>query len=65
MKNDPEGACERLVKEAVACWKREDEVVDDITIIICFFSKSIFPLNMNQNKLILVHCQWKYYPRFK
>ena len=39
LKNDSEGACERLVKESVACWKREDDVVDDITIIIIFFSK--------------------------
>ena len=36
-KNDPEGACDKLVKESVMAWKREDEVVDDITIIIIFF----------------------------
>jgi len=39
IKNDPEGACEKLVKEAVAAWKREDEVIDDITIIIVFLNK--------------------------
>ena len=39
VKNDPEGACEKLVKEAVAAWKREDEVIDDITIIIVFLNK--------------------------
>lgn len=38
-KNDPDGACEKLVKEATAAWKREDEVVDDITIIVVFFNK--------------------------
>lgn len=39
IKNDPEGACEKLVKEAVAAWKKEDEVIDDITIIIVFLNK--------------------------
>lgn len=37
-KNDPDGACEQLVRDAVAHWKREDEVIDDITII-CIFLK--------------------------
>jgi serine/threonine protein phosphatase PrpC len=37
LKNDPEGACEKLVKEAVYMWKQEDEVVDDITAIVLFF----------------------------
>jgi serine/threonine protein phosphatase PrpC len=36
-KNDPEGACDKLVREATAAWKREDEVVDDITVVIIFF----------------------------
>ena len=39
LKNDPDGACEKVVKESVAAWKREDEVVDDITIIIVIFGK--------------------------
>ncbi|EAS01080.1 protein phosphatase 2C containing protein (macronuclear) [Tetrahymena thermophila SB210] len=38
-KNDPEGACEKLVKEATLAWKREDEVIDDITIIVVFLNK--------------------------
>ena len=38
LKNDPDSACEKLVKEAVACWKKEDDVVDDITIIIVFMN---------------------------
>ena len=37
--NDIEGACEKLVQESVEAWKREDEVVDDITVIIILFSK--------------------------
>jgi len=24
-KNDPDGACDKLVKESVAAWKRNDE----------------------------------------
>jgi len=39
LKNDPDGACDKLVKESVAAWKREDEVVDDITVIIVVFGK--------------------------
>jgi len=39
LKNDPDGACEKVVKESVAAWKREDEVVDDITIIIVILGK--------------------------
>lgn len=35
-KNDPDGACDKLVKEATLAWKREDDVVDDITIIVIF-----------------------------
>lgn len=35
-KNDPEGACELLVKDSVAHWKREDEVIDDITVVVIF-----------------------------
>ena len=36
-KNDPDGACEKLVRESTNAWKLEDEVVDDITVIIVFF----------------------------
>ena len=36
-KNDLDGACEKLIKKSVAAWQREDEVVDDITVIIVVF----------------------------
>ena len=35
---NPEAACDKLVKEAVNCWKREDEVIDDITCIVLFLN---------------------------
>jgi hypothetical protein len=35
-KGDPEGACQRLVEEAIQAWEREDEVIDDITCIVAF-----------------------------
>ena len=38
-KNDPDGACDKLVKESVAAWKRNDECQDDITVIIVVFGK--------------------------
>lgn len=38
LKNDPDGAVERLVKEATKAWQREDEVIDDITCIVAFLS---------------------------
>ena len=34
--NQPEAAANRLVKEAHACWKQEEEVVDDITVVVIF-----------------------------
>ncbi len=39
LKNQPEAACEKLIKESVICWKREDEVIDDITAIVIFFGQ--------------------------
>lgn len=36
--NNPEGACEKIVKESVANWKKEDEVIDDITCVVVFFN---------------------------
>ena len=36
-KNDPEGACKALIKEATNWWNKEDIVVDDITVIVAFF----------------------------
>lgn len=35
-KNDPEGACNVLVKESIEWWEREDSVIDDITCIVIF-----------------------------
>ena len=36
-KNDAEGACKTIVKEATKWWNQEDIVVDDITAIVVFF----------------------------
>lgn len=38
-KGQPELACEKLVSESVRWWKKEDEVVDDITAIVLFFNE--------------------------
>ena len=38
-KNDLKGACNQVVKEAVAAWEREEESIDDITCIIVFFKR--------------------------
>ena len=35
-KNDPEGAWKKLTDLSVEHWKREDEVIDDITVIVVF-----------------------------
>ncbi len=35
-RNSPSGACERVMRESVQRWKREDEVIDDITVVIAF-----------------------------
>jgi hypothetical protein len=35
-KNDPQGACQKLTELSVEHWKREDEVIDDITVIVVF-----------------------------
>lgn len=37
--NNPNGACDKLVDESLKEWKKEDEVVDDITAICVFFNK--------------------------
>jgi len=36
----PEDACQLLVKEATLRWKQQEEVIDDITCIVVFFSVS-------------------------
>ena len=33
-----QGACDRLISEAVQRWEREDDGVDDITVIVVFLS---------------------------
>ncbi|CAD8097492.1 unnamed protein product [Paramecium primaurelia] len=35
-KDDTQGACQRLVQAAKEAWQREDEVIDDITVVIAF-----------------------------
>ena len=37
--NNPSGACDKLIDESVKFWKKEDEVVDDITAICVFFNR--------------------------
>eukprot|EP00344_Euplotes_crassus_P005297 CAMPEP_0197006712 /NCGR_PEP_ID=MMETSP1380-20130617/36638_1 /TAXON_ID=5936 /ORGANISM="Euplotes crassus, Strain CT5" /LENGTH=712 /DNA_ID=CAMNT_0042426415 /DNA_START=245 /DNA_END=2383 /DNA_ORIENTATION=+ len=34
--NDPQGACKKLTDLSVEHWKREDEVIDDITVMVIF-----------------------------
>ena len=34
--NNPEGACDHLIREAILHWREEDEVIDDITILVIF-----------------------------
>lgn len=36
-KNDPDGACTRLIEESAKMWKQEDDGQDDITCVIIFF----------------------------
>jgi hypothetical protein len=38
LKKSPEEACEKLITESVKWWKKEDEVIDDITAT-CIFLK--------------------------
>ncbi len=36
-KGDPKGACDELIRISTEWWNKEDEVVDDITVIALFF----------------------------
>ena len=36
LSGDPEGATEELVKTATERWKKEEEVIDDITVVVSF-----------------------------
>jgi hypothetical protein len=38
IKNSPQEACDKLINESVMNWKKEDEVVDDITAVCIFFN---------------------------
>ena len=40
LRNEPEKACEKLIKEATNYWKKEDDIVDDITAIVIFLKNS-------------------------
>lgn len=42
LKGQPEQACDKLIQESVNWWKKEDEVVDDITAICLFFKEWYF-----------------------
>ena len=41
--NDLKGACNVIVKESVAAWEREEDSIDDITVIVVFFRRSKHP----------------------
>ncbi|CAD8179723.1 unnamed protein product [Paramecium pentaurelia] len=36
-KDDPQGACQKIIQEAVAAWKAHSQGIDDITAIVIFF----------------------------
>lgn len=38
-RNDPDSACDKVVQAATAAWRREDDVIDDITVIIIFLNQ--------------------------
>eukprot|EP00357_Protocruzia_adherens_P032191 CAMPEP_0115046528 /NCGR_PEP_ID=MMETSP0216-20121206/48797_1 /TAXON_ID=223996 /ORGANISM="Protocruzia adherens, Strain Boccale" /LENGTH=581 /DNA_ID=CAMNT_0002429615 /DNA_START=83 /DNA_END=1828 /DNA_ORIENTATION=+ len=40
--DDPEGACERVIRAATQRWREEDEIVDDITMVVVFLDSNIF-----------------------
>lgn len=35
---DAESACQKVIKESVASWKREENSIDDITVTLVFFN---------------------------
>ena len=51
-RNSPEAAAERLIREATAAWKREDDVIDDITCIVIFLKSCNNNNNNNTNNNI-------------
>lgn len=38
MLDDADGACKELTELAIEHWKREDEVIDDITLYVIFLN---------------------------
>ena len=51
-KRNAEGAAEALVKEAFKRWRREEEVIDDITCIIVFLDVKFGFLSLSQGEFI-------------
>jgi serine/threonine protein phosphatase PrpC len=37
-KNEADMACEELIRTATIEWKRQSEIIDDITVIVIFFN---------------------------
>lgn len=37
-KNDPEALCAKLITKATNSWKKNDVVIDDITVVTAFFN---------------------------
>lgn len=35
-RNDPEGACKAVIDESIKKWEKEDEVIDDISLVVIF-----------------------------
>ena len=48
--NDLKGACNTIVKESVAAWEREEDSIDDITVIVVFFKRS--PVSSTDSGLV-------------
>ena len=37
LRNDPLGLCNELINKSTEIWKREDIVIDDITVVVVFY----------------------------
>jgi hypothetical protein len=37
--DDCVGACEKIVNESIKMWKKNEKMVDDITVIVIFINK--------------------------
>lgn len=50
MLDDADGACKELTELAIEHWKREDEVIDDITLYVIFLNvQNPRELNLTDN----------------